>query len=107
MNAQRYVGTSDFEPMFQRMADRAMARRKVASGAPPAQSPILRGLASRRLETVMTAMGDRWMTARAIARRTELRVEQVQETFYRIKNRGKFEKRSLDCRNGLEWRVRR
>ncbi len=96
-----------FEASMERIADRALAKKRAIALIPPVATvkPII-GCKSTRRVVVVAAMGSRWMTARAVARKTNLRVEQVQELFYRIENRGKFEKRSLHCRNhGFEWRV--
>ncbi len=95
-----------FEASMERLADRWLAQKRAVALIPPVVVKPVIGCKSTRRVVVLAAMGSRWMTARAVARKTNLRVEQVQELFYRIENRGKFEKRSLHCRNhGFEWRV--
>ncbi len=95
-----------FEQIFSQLADKAMAKRKGIATALPVVKHSVKGPKSDRWAVISAAMGDRWMTARAIARKTNLRKEQVQETFYRDCHRGKWEKRVLACRNGQEWRLK-
>ncbi len=95
-----------FEKAYAIWADRAEAKRQGIAAAPPVVKHSIKGIKSDRWKVISEAMGDRWMTARAIARKTDLRIEEVQEAFYRACHRGKWEKRVLACRNGAEWRLK-
>ncbi len=92
-----------FEQIFSSMADKAMAKRK-GIALPPLQPKVIYGIKSVRFETVVAALGNKWMTARALAKKTKLRTEQIHGVLY--SHRAKVESRSLKYRNGTEWRVR-
>jgi len=89
----------DFNPLFNRMADKAMAARKGID-----LTPVKRGR-TFFWPAIKVVIGKDWMTTEEIAAKAGLRIEQVGNTIGRPTHRNKVEKRG-SSRSGYEWRVK-
>lgn len=93
---------TEHERSLERIADRALARRKIVRNRLPIVAPRVFN-AERGHWGRIVAVLDRWMTTKEVARKSGLTARQVRGQFKW--RRDKVELRSSRG-NGFEWRVK-